>query len=309
MSTIKERLSSVFFFSSTEDALSAEKARNEEARLDIVKARVEHSDFEQATKKQIHALDSEVKKKRDGFAEKAKPLLKEFDEVGQSQHFYQQVASTIAGQEQLSDQLSKKELMEYGYMSKKLISVALNYERLREQIQAGRPFEKELAATLEDAESDNLNLIAEPLQAYKSAGIPSTTAVKASAFNLARAMEDSGKTPVQPPVNGWLDFLKFRVSFSPSAAERQLLESRKAAASFTQRVEMEDYIGALELVDSFIKKTNPFSKPSGDFFESSFRQFKASTTPVVASRMLLDYTNASLSASRLACVEDTLKNA
>ncbi|EPY30837.1 hypothetical protein STCU_03866 [Strigomonas culicis] len=224
-----------------------------------------------------------------------------------AQHYYSEVSNIVSSQEGMVEQMASKETAEFGYTSKKLISIALNFETLKAQIKQGNPFRSELSATLEDAESEDMNLMSRPLLLFADKGIPGPSFVKAAAFDLARAIEDTGKAPAQEPVRGWLDLLKFRTSFSPSAAQIRQLESHKRAHQFTHHIEMEQFLEALNVAQDIHNEINASNDSKAAFFEESYNNFVACVAPSIASDMFIRYTHSSLDALRYACVERMLK--
>lgn len=307
MSTLKDKLASVFFFSSADDALSAERARNAETRMKLSQARLKHSEAERNHNKEMRLFDKEIKRKRDAYAQEAKPMLAEFDDIAMAHHYYSEASNIVSSQEGMVEQMASKETAEFGYLSKKLISVALNFEALKVQLKHGKPFREELTATIEDAESEDLKLMSRPLLSFADTGVPKPAFIKAAAFDLARSIEDTGKAPTQEPVRGWLDLLKFRTSFSPSAAQKRQLESHKWANEFTNHIEMEEYLQALNVAHQIHGEINASNDSSAAFFEESYQNFVSSVTPSIASDIFIKYAQSSLDASRYACVERMLK--
>lgn len=308
MTTLRQRLASLLFFSDVEEALSAERARNEAARAKLSATRLKYNGEERELEAQVNRLDGEIKAKRETYARKAKPMLVEFDDIAISQHYYQEVSNSITAQEGVLDEMSQRELGEFGYISKKLISVSINFEALKQQLLSGKPFSDELRAALEDAESDDLFTMAAPLASFADSGIPRSPAVRAMAFDLARAIEETGKAPVQEPVRGWLDFFKFKTSFSPTAAELNQARARRTALSFINKIEMEEFSEALEVADEVFRNVRREKDASFAFFNSSYQSFRETVIPKVASDIFLAYAQASLDAARYACVERMLKD-
>lgn len=307
MSTFMQRLGSMLFFTDPDDALAAEKARNEEARAKLAAARLEHSGEERVFDSQMSRFDQQLKDKRDAYAATAKPMLEEFDDIAISQHYYSEVSSLVKGQESMMEMIRERELGEFGYMSKKLISVSINFEALKKKLTAGQPFAGELSSALADAESADLDMMSAPLRAFAASGVPNATVVRATAFDLARAIEETGKAPVQEPMRGWLDLLKFRTSFSPTTTEQHQARARKTALSFMQHIEMSDYPKALEVADGVSRAVKREKDATHEFFASSYEGFRKTVVPVIASDIFLAYAQSSLDASRFACVEKMLK--
>lgn len=307
MASLWQRVGSILFFSDWQDALAFERARNEEARAKVAAARLEHSAKEREFEEEMAKLDEEIRRKRDAYASAAKPLLAEFDDIAISQHYYQEVMNSVTGQVPMVDMLRERELGAFGYMSKKLISVSLNFEALQTKLRAGMPFVKELSSALDDAESADLDLMSAPLKAFAPNGVPKPEVVRSAAFNLARAIEETGRAPVQEPVRGWLDLLKFRTSFSPSAAEQQQTRARKEAALFMEHMEMGEYPSALEVADGVYQNVRAEKDATYEFFNTSYESFRKAVIPVIASDVFLAYAQSSLDASRYACVERLYK--
>lgn len=306
MASFKDRLAAVFFFSDPEEALAAEKARNAEARARATEVRLQHSQEEREFKEKVEQLDGRIKTQRDAYARRAAPMLKEFDDIAISQHYYQEVGNSVTAQESFVDQMSQRETQQFGYMSKKLISVGLNFQALRLQMQSGQPFARELKAALDDAESDDLKVMSAPLQAFADRGVPKPTLVRAAAFDLARSIEETGKAPVQQPVRGWLDLLKFRTAFSPSTVDQNEVRARRTAAQFTRFIEQNEYASALALAEEVDKWTRNEHDASINYFNNSYKSFRHAALPAITAEIFLAYAAASLDASRFACVEHML---
>lgn len=306
MTSLRERVSSALFFRNAEDALTAERVRNEQARADLAEARVAHADEVRRIDKEVALLNADLKRKRNTYAKVAQPMLEEFDEIAIAQHYYQEIANTVEGHTEMTGNMHQQELHQFGYMSKKLISVATNFESLRNAITSGKPFANQLNAALQDAESEDLELISLPLHSYAETGLPTPTHIRATAFDLARAIEETGKAPVQEPLRGWLDFMKFRSSFSPTAAELNQIRAKRSSAAFISHVEKNEYSAALSVARDASEHVHKENDSSAEFFELSFRNFYSCAMPTVAAEMFLTYAHASLNASRYACVEKSL---
>ncbi|KPA82544.1 putative mitochondrial hypothetical protein [Leptomonas pyrrhocoris] len=307
MATLKDRFAAAFFFSDPEDALAAEKARNEEARAKATETRLRHSQEERDFKDKVDQLDNKIKHQREHYARQAAPMLKEFDDIAISQHYYQEVGNNVSAQESFVDQMVQREVQQFGYMSKKLVSVGLNFEALRQKMRSGEPFAQELKSALDDAESEDLIVMSAPLQHFAERGVPKPTLVRAAAFDLARSIEETGKAPVQQPVRSWLDMLKFRTAFSPSTVDQNEVRARRAATQFTRYVEQNQYAAALSLAEEAAKWTRNEKDASFEYFDNSYQSFLQAAVPAITSEVFLAYASASLNASRYACVEHMLK--
>ncbi|CBZ30525.1 conserved hypothetical protein [Leishmania mexicana MHOM/GT/2001/U1103] len=307
MTSWKDRIAAVLFFSDPEEALTAEKMRNAEAMAKATEARLQHNLDEREVQEKMLQLENRIKSQRERYARQAAPMLKEFDDIAISQHYYQEVGNSVSAQETFVDQMAQRETQQFGYISKKLISVSLNFEALRQQMRSGQPFARELKATLDDAESEDLNVMSEPLRAFADRGVPKPTLVRAAAFDLARSIEETGKAPMQQPVLGWLDLLKFRTAFSPSTVDQNEVRARRAAAQFTRFIEQKQYASALALAEEVDTWTRNEHDASVEYFNNSYRSFRQATLPVITAEIFLAYAAASLNASRAACVEHMLK--
>lgn len=307
MTSLKDRLASIFFFTDPDDALTAERARNEEARAKATEMQMQHSQEERDFKAKVDRLDKRVRLQRERYATEAAPMLKEFDDIAISQHYYQEVGNSVSAQENFVDQMKQREVQQFGYMSKKLISVGLNFEALRQKMRSGEPFAQELQAALDDAESEDLTVMSAPLQHFAKSGVPKPTLVRAAAFDLARSIEETGKAPVQQPVRGWLDLLKFRTAFSPSTVDQNEVRARRTATQFTRFVEQNQYAAALSLAEEAAQWTRNEKDASLEYFYNAYQSFRQAAVPAITSEIFLAYASASLNASRFACVEHMLK--
>ena len=307
MTSLKDRLAAVFFFRDPDDALTAEKARNEEARAKAMETRLRHRQEERDLKDKLSRLDNQIKEQKERYVVQAAPMLKEFDDIAISQHYYQEVMNSVSAQESFVDQMKQREVQQFGYMSKKLISVGLNFEALRQKMRSGQPFAQELKAALDDAESDDLTSRSAPLQHFAESGVPKSTLVRAAAFDLARSIQETGKAPVQQPVRGWLDLLKFRTAFSPSTVDQNEIRARRTATQFTQFVEQNQYAAALSLAEEAAKWTRNEQDASLEYFHNAYQSFRQAAVPAITAEIFLAYASASLNASRYACVEHMLK--
>ncbi|KAG5468461.1 hypothetical protein LSCM1_02441 [Leishmania martiniquensis] len=307
MDALKKRIAAALFFSDPENALAAEMARNAEAQAKAAEVRLQHDQDEREFKNIVAELDNRVKAQRERYARQAAPMLKEFDDIAISQHYYQEVGNSVAAQETFADQILQREMQQFGYISKKLISVGLNFEALRQQMRSGQPFARELKAALDDAESEDLNVMSEPLRAFAHRGVPQSTLVRAAAFDLARSIEETGKAPAQQPVRGWLDLFKFRTAFSPSTVDQNEVRARRTAAQFTRHIEQNDYAIALALAEEADAWTRREHDASVKYFINSYKSFRHAALPTITAEMFLTYATASLNASRMACVEHMLK--
>ncbi|CAJ1023744.1 hypothetical protein Q4I30_003407 [Leishmania utingensis] len=307
MTSLKDRIAAVLFFGNPEEALTAEKVRNAEAMTKATEVRLEHNQDEKEFKEKVLQLDKRIKAQRERYARQAAPLLKEFDDIAISQHYYQEVGNSVTAQEAFVGQMAQRETQQFGYVSKKLISVSLNLEALRQQMLSGQPFMRELKAALDDAESEDLNVISEPLRAFADRGIPKPTLVRAAAFDLARSIEETGKSPVPQPVLGWLDLFKFRSAFSPSTVGQNEVRARRTAALFTRYVEQNQYASALALAEEVDTWTRNERDSSVEYFNNSYKSFRQATLPTITAEIFFAYTTAFLNASRIACVEQMLQ--
>ncbi|GET92481.1 hypothetical protein, conserved [Leishmania tarentolae] len=306
MTSWRDRIAAVLLFSETEEALTAERMRNAEALAKATEARLQHNQEEREVQEKILQLENRIKAQRERYARQAAPMLKEFDDIAISQHYYQEVGNSVSAQEAFVDQMAQRETQQFGYISKKLISVSLNFEALRQQMRSGKPFAQALKATLDDAESEDLNVMSEPLRAFADHGVPKPTLVRAAAFDLARSIEETGKAPVQQPVQGWLDLLKFRTAFSPSTVDQNEARARRTAAQFTRYIEQNQYARALALAEEVGTWTRNEHDVSVEYFNNSYKSFRQATLPLITAEIFLAYAAASLNASRMACVEHML---
>ncbi|RNF09402.1 hypothetical protein TraAM80_02200 [Trypanosoma rangeli] len=300
-----EYLRSLFF--TPDVAFSRERVRNEIARGNLSTARLQCKNEEEAHAAEVKRLDDELREKRESFAAAAKPLLEEFDDVSLAQHYYQEVSNIVTSHLHVVTQLAEREFSEFGYISKKLISVGLNLEALKCRMASGAPFQEELNTALKDTESSDLSIVATPLHQVQC--IPPAARVRATAFELARAIEEAGKgTRLQEPVRGWLDLLKFGTSFSPTMLEARQVEARRAAKQFLGYIEGGEHHKALSLAEDVYARANrEVGAANAALLEQAFEAFRNTVLPMIASDVFLRYARASLDASRFACVEKMLK--
>ncbi|RHW72957.1 hypothetical protein DPX39_040008700 [Trypanosoma brucei equiperdum] len=292
-------------FTPSERLLSREMVRNEIARTKLSAARLQHEAEKEFMEKEMQKIDNEMRAKEESYAAQAKPLLDDFNDISLAQHYYQEVGTTLASQVHLVSQRVERELEEFGYTSKKLISVGLNYEALKRKMKAGLPFNEELSAVLKDAESEDVNLVAAPLKYINS--IPSPAVVRVTAFNLGRAIVEAGKAPAAEPVRGILDFFKFRTSLSPTMLVSRQLRALKSEAEFLRFVERGEYHRALSLAEDVYAGLKREGVKDAAVLDEAFGAFRRTVLPTVAGDMLLRYCAASLCAARFACVENMLK--
>ncbi|CCW59867.1 unnamed protein product [Phytomonas sp. EM1] len=307
MSHLGRRFMSVLFSTDPNATLSSEIVRNEEARLKLASARIEHHEREMEHESKLKALDDQIKEKREQYAKQANPLLEEFNGVAVAEHYYDEIKNFFLSQHSMAERLAKEELGNFAYISKKLISVSLNFEAFRQKLRSGRPFRKELQAVLDDAESQDLNFISTPLFAFAEDGVPRSEIVRAAAFNLAHAIEEMGKTPMQDPVRGWLDFLKFRTTFSPTTLQMNETLARGKAQVFMRHINLAEYPKALNVADEVFHNMSKEKDATYDSFLATYRSFRKAIFPHIAADIFNMYAQSSLNDSRFACVESMLK--
>lgn len=306
MSTLRSRLAAALGLSTTEDSLSAEIARNADGRARL--AELEHTVMEEKynNEKKIAQAEAAVKAKQERYDAQLKPSLEEFDSLCTAEHAYESIVRLIESEVFVTETLAKREADHYGYIAKKLISVSLHFEALRHKILAGLPFEKELEATLKDAERDDLNLVGAPLRAFATEGTPSDAAARAEAFILSQTIEQTGMAAEQKPLKGWLDFLRFRASLSPANMAENRILARRNAKDFMRYVKEKDYIQALSLVEKSKKLLEKQQDPLIEEFKANESAFRRVVDPILAANSFLMYGDAMLACTRYANVEQII---
>lgn len=306
MSSLKSRLAAALGLSTTEEALSAEIARNADglARL----AELEHTAIEEKynNEKKIDQIEAVVKTKQDRYDAELKPSLEEFDSLCTSEHAYESVVRLIESEVFVAETLAKREADHYGYIAKKLISVSLHFEALRHKIISGQPFEKELETTLKDAEREDLNLVGAPLRAFAAQGTPSDAAARAEAFILSQTIEQTGMAAEQKPLKGWLDFFRFRASLSPANMAENHILARRNAKEFMRFVKEKDYLQALTLVEKSKQLLEKQQDPLMEEFKTNEEAFRRVVDPILAANSFLIYGDAMLACTRYANVEQII---
>lgn len=294
-------------FNDVEEYVQAELAENEKLRERIAEARGLEAQHRAARKVQIDEEKRQTSELRKGFALQAKPLLERYDSISMSKHYYGETLNLVAQQEYGITQLQERETSNYGYQSKKLISVGLSLETLRRRMNEGKPFAQELKALVEDADSGDVAIVSAPLQGVAGVGLPKLSELRAAALSVATAMEESAKFRPSAGAPGWFDKLKFKTVVQPGtsqAHQMQLTVARDTAALFLSKVDEEDWSGALRVADS----QNVTSTTSRDAaFQASLDEFKRVAMPKTAATQFLDYATASLTTTRVAFVEQMLK--
>ncbi|KAG8349108.1 hypothetical protein TRVL_00060 [Trypanosoma vivax] len=291
-------------FMPAEKALSEEMVRNESARLQLSSARLQRKMEETNFNSEVKKMDESLRVKQENFATSAKPMLDEFNSVSLAQHYYQEVLNTVASQSHLVSQIAEREFGQYGYISKKLVSFSLHFEVLKRRMTAGEPFNRELSRVLHDADSEDLNLVAAPLKQVDT--IPSQAAARATAFDLAQAIMESGKAPAQEPVRGWLDLLKFRTSRNPVTLQQREASARRAAEALISYVKQGELHQALRHAEAVYGEMQHLGLANSLLLDNALVAFKEAVLPNIAADMLLRYSRASLNACRYACVEKML---
>ncbi|ORC93820.1 uncharacterized protein TM35_000016970 [Trypanosoma theileri] len=293
-------------FLTPEEALSRERVRNEIAREKLSGARLQRAGEEEHYEAEVKHLNDELQAKRDSFAAVARPLLTEYDDVFLAQHYYQEVSNILEGHVRVMSQLADRELEGYGYVGKRLVGAGLHLEALRVRLARGEPFRRELSAALRGASSPDLAVVAAPLMAVGDRGVPPPAALRATGFDLARAVEAAGSGPARGPPRGWLDLLKFRTSLSPTMLEMRQAQARRAAAHFLAHVEKGEYRQALDVAETIHAEAMREGVPNAELLDSAFTAFRNTVLPALAADMFLRYSRASLDSARYACVEKML---
>lgn len=207
----------------------------------------------------------------------------------------------------MMEHLRERELEEYGYIGKKLASVSLHFEALRNRMHSGRDFSNELSAALEDAESDDVRLVAAPLQPFAKQGIPRLSDIQVTAFNLACAMEQMGKATVRAPTRNWLDWFRVETWHSPADLERYRNRAQQAARTFSQHITSGQFAEAIAMAEDVVHGAHEQHDAAAEELDAALMMFRHTVVPTLAANIFLSYASASLNASRFACVESLLK--
>lgn len=299
----------VTHFSDVEHFVATELEENQRLRERIAEAR------ELAAQQQsdLNArLDAEKRKTADmrrNFAIQAKPLLERYDSISLAKHYYGENVNLVAQQEHQVSYLHERETSNYGYQSKKLISLGLSIDTLRQKMFEGSPFARELQALLDDADSADVGILSAPLQGVAATGLPKRTELRSAAFSVASAMEEAAKFRPSGGAPSLFDMFKFRSVVQPGASQTHQMQAamaRDAAKLFLSKVDKEDWAGALQLADNdFSKSTTTASRDVP--YQEALVEFKRVAMPHTAATQFLTYAGASLTSARMAFVEQMLK--
>jgi hypothetical protein len=299
----------VTHFNDVAEYVAADVAENQSLRERIAEARALEAQRRAARKLQVDDEKRQTAELRKGFALQAKPLLERYDSISLAKHYFSETLNLVAQQEYGITQLQERETGNYGYQSKKLISVGLSLDTLRRRMTEGKPFAQELKALVDDADSADVAIVSSPLQGVAAIGLPKLSELRTSALAVATAMEESAKfRPSGAP--GWFDMLKFRSVVQPGTPQThqmQLAMARDTAQLFLAKVDKEDWSGALKLADKEFSQSTTSASVRDAAYQSALDDFKRVAMPQTAATQFLDYATASLTCTRMAYVEQMLK--
>lgn len=307
MSLLRSRLGAVFGFSSLDDALSSEHARNADARANLAALRHVTLEEKKSSDQKIASQDEKIKKAQEAYHDKLTPFIEDFDNLVSAEHAYFNLSTFLSSAAAYSEALLQREPFHYGFGAKKLISKSLHFESLKTRIQRGLPFSKELEVALTDFESEDMKTVAAPLHHSAPHGIPSDAAARAEAFILSQTIEEMGEADGHRPLKRWLDFLKFQSSISPSTLAKNKVQARTQAKEFMRLVRENNYMKALEVVgeaEKMMDKNNEFVRRE---FKKNAKAFRDAAQSILVAQMFLSYGSANVICERFANVEKTVQ--
>lgn len=306
-STFFSGLSAILGFTTIEEGVSEELIRNAQGRAQLAELERVVQVEQRENKEKIDAATKLVKSKQEGYAAEVRPFLNEFDSLFPAEHFYERSAQTVENGVHFVDNLLQQEGRRYGYVGKKLASVSLHVEHLKQEIWSGKPFHEALEGLLEDAEDEDLRIMARPLRTFDTKGTPSDLHVREAAFTLSQIIAKAGAaTSTEKSYNRWLDVFRFHTTLSPSKEEENRLEARKHANEFMRYVRSNQYAKGLEVVQRVRKLIEERCDPVLKDFTEMDAIFRQQVEPIVASKMFLMYTSSWLDCARYACVEKVI---
>lgn len=306
-STLLSRLSAILGFTTIEEGVSEEIIRNMKGRAQLAELECTVQEEKRANQQKIDAEAKIVENKQKGYAEELKPLLTEFDSLSMAEHFYDTSVHSMENEAYLADALLKKEGEHYGYLGKKLASVSLHLEFLRQEIESGRPFQEALQGLLKDAEDEDLRVVAGPLQRFAPTGKPSDLNVRHAAFSLSQVISKAGSaTSVEEPVNKWVNIFRFRTTVSPSKEEANCVQARKDARELMEHIRHREYAKGLEVVQRAKKELEARRDPVLEEFKDMEAKFRQQVDPIVAADVFLMYSSSWLTCTRFASVEKVI---
>eukprot|EP00796_Vickermania_ingenoplastis_P004417 gene4417-3216_t len=308
MSTLTSRIAAMLGLASKDEALSVEVARNAAARAHLAEQRHHALEEKLINQQKIEQEEQRVKMSQNAYQQQAAPLIAEFDSLAPAGHSYESFVRWMGSHAHMAQMIADREGDHYGFIGKKLISVSLHFKALKEKVISGEPFQKELEATLEDAERDDLRVVATSLREFASSGVPTDIAARAEAFILSQSMEGTFKTEEQQPLHKWLDFLRFRTSLSPTDLEENRLQAHRNAKAFMEYTKEKEYIRALEVVEKHRKLLGNQQDPMMREFNDHEKAFRTVVDPIIATKMFLMYGDAAITCRRFANVEQLLSS-
>lgn len=297
-------------FSNVDAYVIGEQQAAESLRQKLATAREQLARDRSQSETDIAKAKQDVIDMRSAYSIRARPLLTRYDEISLSKHYYSELLNLVGNQEYGAQQLHSRETSNYGYQSKKLISLSLTLEALKHHVRRGEPFAKELRAIVEDSDSPDIAIVTAPLQAVAAVGLPLERDLRRSANILARAMEDAAKSSPVDTAQSWMDRFKFRTVTQPNVSQSQQAQiamARDAARLFLAKADEGQWGAALELAAKGISSMTTANISSNAAYSQSLQQFRQLAMPYVAASQFVSYADASLATAQLAYVEDLLR--
>lgn len=306
-SSFLAKLSAIVGFTTIDEGLSEEKIRNSQGKAQLAELEISLQNEAIQNSKAIEAKEKLVEAKQAGYTAEVEPLLTEFDALSAAEHFYDTSSRIVENEMFLTDMILNKEVENYGYLGKKLASLSLHLEYLRQEITSGRPFHLALQGLLQDAEDADLEVMARPLQEFAAKGTPSDLNVRYAAFVLSQTMAKAGSSiSEEKNVNKWLAMLRFHTTLSPAKEETNYAQARKDAKELMRHVRNKEYGKSLEIVTNGRKMLEERNDPVLAEFYDMEAAYRREVVPVMAANLFLTYGNCWLNCRRFASVEKVI---
>ena len=309
-SHVRKWQSQVMSLSDVEDEVGYERRRNSELRHKLEALEAEIREREETMTARLAKERDQLHEKQAEYARVAREPLALFDDLSMAHHFYTEILSTAKNHEFASQQLARRELEEYGYQSKKLISAGLTFDALVGKVVNGRPFRKELAALLESVENEDIAAVAQPTFAVAETGVADRLHIQSAAHTFARAIEDAASFQPDDPLKSWLDLAKFRHVISPSAKAQQVSDQERAARfarRFLRAVDNGQLDKALDESAEAVTVFGVRDTPSALALRRAHESFAGIAKPAVATEQFVQFVSDSLTETRFMFVEQVLK--
>lgn len=306
-SSFLTKLSAIVGLTTIEEGLSEERIRNSQGKAQL--AQLEVSLQEEATQNTriIEAQEKLVEAKQAAYTAEVEPLLSQFDELSAAEHFYDTSSRIVENEMYLTDMILNKEVENYGYLGKKLASLSLHFEYLRQEITSGKPFHLALQGLLKDAEDKDLEVMAGPLQNFAMRGTPSDFNVRHAAFMLSQTMTKAGSSiSEEKNMNKWLAMLRFHTTLSPAKEEANYAQARKDAKRLMGYVRNKEYGKSLEIVENGRKQLEERNDPVLAEFNDMEAAYRREVIPVMTADLFLTYGSCWLNCRRFANVEKVI---